>query len=117
MKQTLEDFILEWNRSHDRFFFSIQENPSTGRPNGVEIRYSAAKYQNFVSNNNWNKLKDTIEAKSHGTMFVVSDEYLFERGIIEIKVASANHNYQEYLIIGALRWVGEEFFPGNSLSK
>ena len=109
MKQTLGDFILDWNRSHARFIFSAQEAPATGRPTEVEIRYSAAKYQNFFSTDKWNKLKDVVEAKSHGTMYVVTDEYLFERGIIEIKVASVNHNYQERFVVGVLRWIYEYF--------
>ena len=111
MKQTLGDFIFDWNKSHHRFVFSTQEVPATGRPTEVEIRYSAAKYQNVFSTDKWNKLKDVVEAKSHGTMYVVTDEYLFERGIIEIKVASSNHNYQERFIVGVLRWICEEFFP------
>ena len=111
MRQALSDFILEWNQSHKAFIFSAQEAPGTGRPTDVEIRYSAAKYQSFFSTEKWNKLKDVVEAKSHGTMFVVTDEYLFERGIIGIKVATANHNYQERLIVGVLRWVYGGLFP------
>jgi len=111
MKQALKDFIFDWNKSHNRFIFSAQEAPATGRPTEVEIRYSAAKYQDFFSTDEWNRLKDVVEAKSHGTMYVVTDEYLFERGIVEIKVASSNHNYQERFIVGVLKWIGEEFFP------
>ena len=44
-------------------------------------------------------------------MYVVTDEYLFERGIIDIKIASSNHNYQERFVVGVLRWIAEEFFP------
>lgn len=111
MKQALKDFILDWNKSHNRFVFSAQEAPVTGRPIEVEIRYSAAKYQDFFSTNKWKKLKDVVEEKSHGTMYVVTDEYLFERGIVEIKIASSNHNYQERLVVGVLRWICEKFFP------
>ena len=110
MKQTLDDFILDWNKSHNRFIFSTQKAPITGRPTEVEIRYSAAKYQDFFSTDKWNELKDTVEAKSHGTMYVVTDEHLFERGIVEIKVASSNHNYEEQLVVGVLMWIGGDFF-------
>ena len=109
MRQTLSDFILDWNKSHKSFTFSAPEAPGTGRPTEVKIRYSATKYQNFFSTEKWNKLKDVVEAKSHGTMYVVPDEHLFERGIIDIKVASANHNYQERYIVGVLRWIYEYF--------
>ena len=110
MKQTLKDFILDWNKSHNRFSFWSQEIPDMDRPAEVGVRYSAARYQDFYSTDEWNRLRDIIDAKSRGTMYVVSDEYLFERGIIDIKVASLNHNYQERHVIGVLRWIGEEFF-------
>lgn len=111
MRQTLKSFILDWNKSHNRFVFSVQEALNTSRPTEVGIRYSAAKYQNLFSTDKWNKLRGVVETKSHGTMYVTTDEYLFERGIIEMKVASSNHNYQERLIVGVLRWI-YEFFQG-----
>lgn len=117
MKQTLKEFILDWNKSHRHFTFSANNSPITGRPLNIEIRYSAAKYQNFFCTNSWNKLKDVVEAKSHGTMYVVTDEHLFERGIVEIMVASSNHNYQERFIVGVLRWIGEDFFPKEYQSR
>ncbi len=110
MGQRLGDFVFSWNRSHNYFVFSIHKASFMERPIGVEIRYSAARYQSLLSTDKWNNLKDVIEAKSHGTMYVVTDEYLFERGIIEIKIASSNHNYQERFIVGVLRWICEDFF-------
>lgn len=117
MKQTLSDFICEWNQTHRRFIFSAAEAPMCDRPISVDIRYSAAKYQDFYSAKQWNSLTDLVEVKSHGTMYVTTDERLFERGIIEIKVASSNHNYEERLVIGVLRWIGEEFFPQPEISR
>ena len=116
MQVTLSDFIAQWNKSHKRFNFSAQNAPITDRPTVVEVRYSVAKYQKFFSTENWDRLRGAIEAKSHGTMYVATDEYLFERGIIEIKIASSNHNYQERFIVGTLRWIGEEFFPDEEKS-
>ena len=110
MKLTLEDFILDWNKSHNRFSFWFHGIPGTDRPTEVGVRYSAAKYQKFYSADEWNKLRDIVDARSHGTMYVVTDEFLYKRGIIDIKVASSNHNYQERHVIGVLRWIGEEFF-------
>lgn len=114
MNQTLKDFIVDWNESHNRFILSAQVDPARCRPVEVSIRYSAARYQDFYSTNKWNELRCLVEAKSHGTMYVVTDEYLFERGIIDIKVASSNHNYEEQLVVGVLMWIGEKFFPSNS---
>lgn len=110
MKKTLKDFILDWNKSHNRFVFSVQETPVTGRPTEVNVRYSAGKYRRYLSINQWDRLVGVVEAKSHGTMYVVSNEKLFRSGIVNIAVASANHNYQERIIVGVLRWIGEEFF-------
>lgn len=114
MKQTLEKFVFDWNKAHNRFTFSTNNTPVTKRPTDIKIRCSAAKYQDIFSTDTWNKLKDVVEAKSHGTMYVVTDEKLFERGIIDIEIASSNHNYQERLIIGTIRWIGEEFFKATN---
>lgn len=105
----LKDFILEWNYTHRSVIFSLQEAPIIRKPTEVGIRYSTAKYPD-LSTKKWNSLVDLVDAKSHGTMCVVTNEYLFERGIINIGIASANHNYQERLVIGVLRWIGEKFF-------
>lgn len=110
---TLMEFVKEWNANHRRFIFAINDSSMVNRPTSVEIRYSAAKYQNFYSTDNWHRLIDLVDAKSRGTMYIVTDEYLFERGIIEAKLASCNHNYQERLIVGTLRWIGEEFFQSD----
>ncbi len=117
MKLTLKDFILDWNKSHNRFSFWFQEIPGTGRPAEVGVRYTAVKYRDFYSADEWNRLRDIVDARSHGTMYVVTDEYLYKRGIIDIKVASSNHNYQERHVIGVLRWIGEEFFSKQDKSE
>ncbi len=111
MKQTLKGFVLEWGEAHPRFVFALREDAATGIPLGVEIRYPAAKYHDFLSVTNWEKMRDVVEAKTHGNMYVVTDAHLFERGIIEAKLAAMNHNFQERMVVGALRWLGEEFFP------
>ncbi len=110
MEQTLADFVLEWNKVNKRFTFVV-EMSVLNRPTSVEVRYPAAKYQEFYSTDIWCRLNDMVEEKSHGTMYVVTNEHLFERGIIEIKIASQNHNYQSRLVIGVLTWLGKEFFP------
>lgn len=111
LKQTLDEFVKRWNSEHARFTFTVQKVTETNRPVTVEVRYSAAKYQDTFSTKRWKRLKYTVEAMSHNTMFVVSDEYLFESGIVSIAVASSNHNYSERIVVGVLRWIGESFFP------
>ena len=106
----LKDFIARWNEGHKSIEFSLFQAPFAERPTSIEVRYSAAKYQKFYSIDRWNELKQMVDALSHGTLFVVTGEELFEKGILELKIASKNHNYQERLIIATLLWIGEELF-------
>ena len=110
MKQSLREFVSDWNKSHNHFIFSVQEAPIAQLPISIEIRYTTAKYREILSATNWQKLRGAVEIRSHGTMHIVTDEHLFEHGIIEIKIGSMNHNYQEHIVVGVLRWIGEEFF-------
>ena len=111
MRQSLKDFICEWNRAHWSLFFAVQEAPVVERPVSVEIRYETTSYQNFCANKQWNSLKSLVETISNGLMFVASSEEFFKRGIVEIKIASADYGYREELIVEVLRWIGEESFP------
>lgn len=110
MKQTLDDFILEWNKTHKKLFFSLQKAPAIDRPTEIGIRYSVAEYEDFLSSEQWGRLTFIVERKSHGAMYVSSDEMLFNSGIIDIAVSSANHNYQECYVISVLKWICEKFF-------
>lgn len=114
MKLTLNGFVQDWNNSHDRFTFLVLETPVINKPVSVEIRYPAVEYRRFYSTEKWNELNGFVDTLSRGTMFVVSNEYLFRRGIIEIKIASQNHNYRENHVICVLKWIGEELFPQGS---
>lgn len=111
MRQNLSDFIAEWNKAHKRFTFSLQESPAVNRPTSVEVRYPAARYPDFFSSEIWEKFCDLVERRSRGTMYVATSERLFARGIVEIKIASQNHNFREHLVIDVLKWIGEKVFP------
>ncbi|MBE6013740.1 MAG: hypothetical protein E7241_00025 [Lachnospiraceae bacterium] len=115
LKVNIKSFIEAWNGSHNRFIFSVYDNSGVNRPTSLEIRYSAAKYQAIFSTENWYRLVDVVEAKSHGTMYIVTDEYLFGRGIIEAKIASCNHNFDERFVVGVMTWIGEELFKEEKL--
>ena len=108
MKQNLEDFIKEWNATHLHFKFALNGDPMI-RLN-VEVRCSRVRYQKFLTAKNWNKLSYTIEAKTHGNMYLMDCgiDY-FEHGCMYAVINTVNHNYDERLIVGALRWLGEEF--------
>ena len=110
MKQTLEDFIEEWNATHPYFKFALNGAPTIRLY--VEMRCSRARYQKFLTAENWSKLSDVIDAKTHGNMYLMDCgiDY-FEHGCVHAVINSINHNYDERLIIGVLRWLGEQFFP------
>ena len=110
MKQPLEDFIKEWNTTHSHFKFALNGVPTIRLK--VEIRCSRARYQEFLTAENWNRLSDIIEAQTHGNMYLMDCgiDY-FEHGCMYAVINSVNHNYDERLIIGALRWLGEKFIP------
>ncbi len=109
--ESIVDFISDWSKSHSRSFaFSTQVDYITGHPTEVGIRYSAAKYQKNLNAEVWDRLCYFIEVNSHGTMYVYTSEFVFERGIIDIKLSSSNHNYQERLVVGTLMRIAEEFF-------
>jgi hypothetical protein len=108
---SISEFVSKWNATHKRFTFSVCEIPVQGRPANVEIRYPAAKYQKFLSTDTWNELNNIVEMRSHHTMYVATNEKLFKRGIIEIKIASSNHNYQDRFVTSVLIWIAEHFFP------
>ena len=114
MKQSLKGFVADWNwaqSSDTDIAFSLREVPTIDHPCGISVRFKAIRYADFCSAERWEKLDKTVEAKSHGTMFVSTNQRLFEKGIIEIEVASLNHNYQERYAISVLRWIGEKLFP------
>ncbi len=111
MNQSLKDFVPEWNKSHQDLTFSYQETPVNTRPVSIEIRYPAAKYHNFLSIKAWGRLNELVETKSRDLMYITTSERLFARGIVEAKVASQNHTYQEQYIVDTLRWIGKYFFP------
>ena len=110
MMQTLEDFIEEWDTTHSDFKFVLDGVPEI-RLN-VEIRCSRERYRKFLTVENWNRLSYMIEAQTHGNMYLMDCglDY-FEHGCMYAVINSANDNYEERLIIGALRWLGEKFIP------
>lgn len=111
MRQHLNDFITEWNKSHKHLIFFIQTDESK-RPLTLEIRFSATRYQDLLQRrDSWYRLCALLEAKSRHTIYVITSDFLFQRGIIEAKIASRNHNFKEGLILSSIRFLAEEFFP------
>lgn len=110
----LVDFVRDWNMTHKRFTLALFFAPEVmNRPTSVEIRYPAARFQRILSSKNWEELNLMLGVRSRHNMYITTSEYLFMRGIIDVKIASQNHNYNDRYAIGALRWIGEELFGVN----
>ena len=110
MTQTLEDFVKEWNATHSHFKFALDGTSEIGL--NVEIRCSRERYQKFLTIENWSRLSCVVEGQTHGNMYLMDCglDY-FEHGCMYAVINSVNDNYEERLIIGALRWLGEKFIP------
>lgn len=106
----LNDFTIDWNKAHRSFFFTIQWAPVVGRPVNIEMRYSAVCYKNLYTTNDWNHLRAMVGLKSHNLMMVVSSEEAFSQGVVQIVISSANYDYNESLIVDALKWISRDFF-------
>ena len=106
----LNDFTIDWNKAYRSFFFTIQWAPVVGRPVNIEMRYSAVCYKNLYTTNDWNHLRAMVGLKSHNLMMVVSSEEAFSQGVVQIVISSANHDYNESLIVDALKWISRDFF-------
>ena len=114
MMQTLEDFVNEWNATHSHIRFALNGDSEFRLSMEVEIRCSRERYQKFLTAENWNRVSYMIEAQTHGIMYLMDCGLnYFEHGCMHAVIDSANHNYEERLIIGALRWLGEKFIPQN----
>lgn len=108
----LGDYINQFNRKHERDRISIylpHVQAAFSRPTSIEIRYSASWYQYRLTSSRWEALHDLLEAKSYGILYIATDYRLFERGIIEIKIATMNRNYSEENVVSALNWLCKEF--------
>jgi hypothetical protein len=81
------------------------------RPTTISVRYSAARFRFFCVAEEWKNLVSMVQERSRNLLLVSTDEDRFANGIINIDVASMNHDYSDRDIIGVLRWIGEEFFP------
>ena len=108
--ERLNEFVIDWNRSHRNFFFTVQWALVIARPIGVALRYAATRYRDLQTTNDWERFKSMTDIKSQGLMLVVSSEEAYSQGIVQFAVAPANHNYSEHFIVSTLEWIGKEFF-------
>ena len=106
----LSDFLLEWNRTHELVSFLAYKIAGFSRPISVEIRYPEIEKFDFLHDDAWKNLNQMLKKKSNGLLCIATSEYLFKMGIMDIKIASKNIKYDPYIVMDALKWLGEEFF-------
>ena len=109
-KQTLQEFVFNWNKSHKRLNFLVNYIPVIDRPTSIEIRFSTVQYRKFLTTDMWEDFKEHVRYCSHNNMYVVTNQDLYEKGVINIAVASSNHNYRECFVVSVLKWMTEQFF-------
>ena len=86
------------------------EGSTIGRPIQIEVRFSRSKFREICNAVSFVRFRQEVERRSRRTMFVTESEYLFENGIIEIKIAALASNYEPKVIIGVLHWMVAVFF-------
>ena len=111
----ISEFISNWNKTHTKVIFASCEAPENGRLVSVEVRFPTSEITSSGDvHEKWCCFSGPAGFKSHGTMYVVTNEELFSRGIVEFKVASLSHKYREEFVIDTLIWIGEVFFSDKS---
>lgn len=108
---TLQDFAIAWNAKHKKLNFGVVWPLGIDQPTSIEIRFSAMKNSEFFSLANWARFIDVVEHDSRGLVVVTTGYSLFRKGIIELKIASKNVNYDERIVLRMLRRMIEGFFP------
>lgn len=112
MKQSVLNFVEEWNKSHPKLTFVVAgaQSGNVYRATSISVRFPPAQYHHLYDVDVWRRMTVSCSQKSHHTIIAASDEDVFQDGILEFFVASQGHNYKEYYIIKVLKWLGEEFF-------
>ena len=101
-------FISAWNSEHkDIKFFAGTEG---GSVYGIHVRYTAVRYRDVCTHDNWERMNAVVQLKSHSTIWTVTGEDLFFKGIIDFAVACCNHNYNVKNVLAVLKWLSEAFF-------
>lgn len=112
MYETAKEFVSGWNNhhKHEKIIFYV-DGSERHQITDLKVRFAATKYRRHYEDGFWDRLTAMVEQCSHGTIFVASNKTLFNNGILEMKVASANNNYKEEYFQATLCWLGEELFP------
>lgn len=91
--------------------FYLHRDTETGVLLSIEVRFSPASYRWYNLAETWESLTYNAQTRSHKTLFVATTPEMLSGGILELKVASRNHNFREDFIAKTLEWLSGYFFP------
>ena len=97
----VERFTCDWNQDSQDVMFTSVSNPETGRVSTIEVRFAPLEGAEY----DWEEICGQVGSLSRYNMIVGSEPEMIGYGIIDLKVASMKHNYDEGVIIGVLRWL------------
>lgn len=89
--------------------FSLIRDRETEALLNIEVRFSPVGYRWYNLAEKWETLKYNVQALSHKTLFVATTPEMLCGGVLELKVASRNHNFREDRIAKTLKWLSEYF--------
>ena len=91
------DVHLYWSQPDDK-----------GRIPSLEIRFDSLK-DLPVRLPGWRvQLQNAIDEQSQGLVMVTSEIGLFERGVLDLAIATQTYGYRDALVIDAIKWLLEE---------
>ena len=105
----IKDFIEEFNKQKKGLEFGLQTIEGTGKPTVVEIRYNSVRFKKNLTSQDWKMLLLELETRSKNSFYIVTDQFLFERGVMAAKIASCNHNFSEERVVNCLKFLVEFF--------
>lgn len=112
--RNLETFVGDINAQATHIAdpeFYLYRDTETGVLLSIEVRFSPASYRWYSLAKTWESLVYNTQTRSHRTLFVATTPEMLCGGILELKVASRNHNFREDFIAKTIAWLSEYFFP------
>lgn len=120
----LEQFVSNWNKSRkpkDPAFYLVTRSDENGSRHkvvtGVEVRFPAMSYRSIGMLEDFNELKDAIRLSSRGLICLHSSSEEFNRGILNLSVASSDPNFAQSSIIKTIKALGEGYFVGRFIRE
>ena len=99
---SIMEYINNLNAENTNMDVTAIENVEH-RPICIEIRFVAIAYK--TDRVDWKNFVFDMKEASHLTAFISTNEEMFQNGIIEIKLSSQNHNFEEGKIVETLRFM------------